>query len=103
MVHIAIISTSKEKGFHMNKFIIAIILCLFTTLASASSDPVRIKYNGSRGWDVSSPMYRSTASQAKSKLRYYENLPKKQVRQSFREFDKKMNNNINRSLKKMFR
>jgi hypothetical protein len=87
----------------MNKFIIAIVLCLFATLASAASDPVRIKYNGSRGWDVSSPMYRSTSSQAKSKVRYYENLPKKQVRQSFRELDKKLNSNINRSLKKMFR
>jgi hypothetical protein len=86
----------------MNKFIIAVVLCLFTTLASAS-EPVRIKYNGSRGWDVSSPMYRSTTSQAKSKVRYYENLPKKQVKQAFRDMDRKINTSINKSLKKMFR
>lgn len=83
----------------MKKFIIAIVLCLFATLASAASDPVRIKYNGSRGWDVSSPLYRSTTSETRSKARYYENLPKKQVREAFRDLDR----NINRSLKKMFR
>jgi hypothetical protein len=82
----------------MKKFIIAIVLCLFATLASAS-EPVRIKYNGSRGWDVSSPLYRSTTNQTRSKVRYYENLPKKQVREAFRDFDR----NVNRSLKKFFR
>lgn len=87
----------------MNKFIIAIVLCLFTTLASAAQEPVRIKYNGSRGWDVTSPLYRTTASQTRSKVRYYENLPKKQVREAFRDLDRNMNRNINRSLKKIFR
>jgi len=87
----------------MNKFIIAIILCLFTTLASAASEPIRIKYNGSRGWDFSSPLYKSTTSQARSKVRYYENLPKREVKSAFRELDRNMNRNINRSLKKLFR
>jgi hypothetical protein len=48
-------------------------------------------------------MYRSTTSQAKSKVRYYENLPKKQVKQAFRDMDRKINTSINKSLKKMFR
>lgn len=87
----------------MNKSIIAIALCFFAAFASASDEPIRVKYNGSRGWDFSSPLYRSTTNQTQSKVRYYENLPKKEVKQAFRDLDRNLNRNINRSLKKLFR
>lgn len=78
----------------MKKIIFALIVIIMTTPAfAASKDPVKLRWT-SRGIDFSSPAYTSQTRQVKSELRYYENLPKREVRKSFRTLDRKINDKL---------
>ncbi len=83
----------------MKKIIFAIIVIIMTTPAfAASKDPVKLRWT-SNGLQFSSPAYQHQTRQLKSDVRYYENLPRKEIRKSFRTLDSK----INKKLKNIFR